>query len=283
MAKNKIVAFDIGIKNLAYCVFDPSTRAILALENATLIEDVEPILCSNTTCKNKATVMVEQIVYCRRHCPKSHRILPALLTKKRPPHRVLKELIAEQELHGPTHTVNACMTLLATRCALPVYQPKSKPTAALSLETLHDALRTFVHDRWMSVFNECRCVLLENQPVLKNPHMKSVQVLLFATLRERYLSAAQRPVFRLVHAAKKTRDVQTDAGDKGYTQRKQASEEAVRKAFAEGAIVGESWRVRWEEAKKKSDMADAICMALQQAEEEEKSAPSSFIDDAHGL
>jgi hypothetical protein len=66
--------------------------------------------------------------------------------------------------------------------------------------------------------------LLENQPVLKNPTMKSVQILLFATLRDMLQPAP--PVLKLVHAGKK---VQVEAkGDEGYKDRKAASEAKVR-------------------------------------------------------
>jgi len=43
-----ILAFDIGVKNLAYGIYDSSTNIINALENVNLMADEEPekVFCS---------------------------------------------------------------------------------------------------------------------------------------------------------------------------------------------------------------------------------------------
>jgi hypothetical protein len=136
-----------------------------------------------------------------------------------------------------------------------VKEPKA---AAQSLETLHDALRAFARSKW-DLFRTCDAVLLENQPAFKNPHMKSVQVLLFATLRELFLVAGQPVQFRLVHAKKKVEGA--EAGDAGYAERKRGSEERVEALFTTVHCT-EGIRTMWQAAKKKSDMADAVCMCV---------------------
>jgi hypothetical protein len=102
-------------------------------------------------------------------------------------------------------------------------------------------------------------VLLENQPAFKNPHMKSVQVLRFAVLRERYLQGTTVPAFHLVHAKKK---VAAEAGDAGYAARKKGSEERVEALFTAGTVKGAPFLEHFRAAKKRSDMADALCMAV---------------------
>lgn len=74
------------------------------------------------------------------------------------------------------------MESLRKQFAVHLEQPKQANASKISLEVVHDALRQFVREKW-SIFSRSTDVLLENQPVFKNPHMKSVQVLLFATLR----------------------------------------------------------------------------------------------------
>ena len=81
----RVLAFDIGIKNLAFCVLEE--KHVIALENCNILEPVEAVLC--TQCKARAAVFVENTVYCKRHMPKTHKILPELMGKKLPPNKVL--------------------------------------------------------------------------------------------------------------------------------------------------------------------------------------------------
>jgi hypothetical protein len=91
--------------------------------------------------------------------------------------------------------------------------------------------------------------------------MKSVQVLLFAVLREWFLrsTVAPIPAFHLVHAKKK---VVAEAGDAGYAARKKGSEERVTALFTEGKVKGSAFLEHFQAAKKRSDMADALCMCI---------------------
>jgi hypothetical protein len=90
--------------------------------------------------------------------------------------------------------------------------------------------------------------------------MKSVQVLLFATLREQFLQNNQTPEYHLVHAKKKVKDAQ--AGDEGYAERKNKSEERLKSLFDKGSVTNQTVYEEWKKAKKRSDMADALCMCV---------------------
>jgi hypothetical protein len=72
----------------------------------------------------------------------------------------------------------------------------------IELEELHDGIRK-VCLRNKNLFGSCSEILLENQPVLKNPVMKSVQMMLFATLRDVLSDGDSKPpkVARVRHAA----------------------------------------------------------------------------------
>jgi hypothetical protein len=91
--------------------------------------------------------------------------------------------------------------------------------------------------------------------------MKSVQVLLFAVLREKFLADARVASFHLVHAKKKVQDAA--AGDAGYAERKKGSEARIQDLFTKTPTIASSEiKTMWLSAKKKSDMADAICMCV---------------------
>jgi hypothetical protein len=246
-----VLAFDIGIKNLAYCVYDTSANQIIALENVNLIPSAAAIICHLCAKPINATYESALGPTCKRHIPKTHPILVA---------KDIKALKDAAKAKGLKHTglKAELVTTVQTAYSLPLVKVKEPKAAAQSLESLHDALRAFAHRKW-DLFKTCDAALLENQPAFKNPHMKSVQVLLFATLRELFVAAGQPVQFRLVHAKKKVEGA--EAGDAGYAERKRGSEERVEALFAT-VNATEAIRTMWQGAKKKSDMADAVCMCV---------------------
>jgi hypothetical protein len=260
-----LVAFDIGIKNLAFCVMrrDASNQEVLALENYNLLasETVAAVLCQN--CKSKATYDSSLGSTCKRHIPKTHPILQedGKDVSKMPGMPVLKGVAKPLGLKGKTK--DELIAALKTRHSLPLIKVKAPNAAKQTLVALHDALRQMVTDRW-PVFSQCTEILLENQPALKNPHMKTVQVLLFAALRERFLSVASAttvPNFHLIHAKKKAAN--EVKGDEGYAARKHASEERLHEWIKANTIKDPGTLFpSWLEAKKQSDMSDAVCMCM---------------------
>lgn len=254
--QRKVIAFDIGIKNLAFCILENNTN-VIALENCNILEPVESIRCN--VCILKASYKAGDAVFCKRHIPKTHTILKELDTKKLPLIKILRDLIKINDCENLGSTKDKCLESLAKKFALRFEQPKQANASKISLEDIHDYLRKFVKDKWC-IFSGCTHVLLENQPAFKNPHMKSVQVLLFATLREQFLQNQETPKYHLVHAKKKVLDAQK--GDEGYSERKNKSEERLKQLFDNGTVKNDKIYEEWIKSKKKSDMADAICMCV---------------------
>ena len=263
----RVLAFDIGIKNLAFAVVDHLQEdqeirsEICALQQVNLLPPVTEVKCSICALKASYTVLVP---YCKRHIPKTHTVLKEL-TKKLPTLATLKELAQTHNCVPITPGKQGIIDALATKFAFPYTQPKQANASHVSLEIIHDGLRTMVRANW-DLFVTCSHVLLENQPAFTNPHMKSVQILLYATLREAYLQAhAQEqshayPQIRLVHAKKKV--TTAPKGDAGYAMRKRGSEERFTTLFESGALKGTTFYEAWKRAPKKADMADALCMCM---------------------
>jgi hypothetical protein len=252
----KVIAFDIGIKNLAFCILQDGKK-VLALENCNLLDPVATLTCR--LCAAKANWKAGDHLCCKRHIPIGYTILPELAAKKLPPVATLKQLVKDHNCEQLGTTKEKCLESLAKKFAFPMEQPKQANASKVSLETIHDALRTLVQEK-APLLNECTHVLLENQPAFKNPHMKSVQVLLFATLREWYLQQGQYPSYHFIHAKKKVGDA--PKGDEGYSERKNKSEERLKTLFDQGTVEGSASYTAWKAAKKKSDMADALCMCV---------------------
>ena len=88
--------------------------------------------------------------------------------------------------------------------------------------------------------------------------MKTVQILLYATLRDLLQPA---PKMKLIHALKKVAD--KESGDKGYADRKKASIERVNAFFkTEYGKKQPTMLEHFEKALKKADLADAFCMCV---------------------
>ena len=94
--------------------------------------------------------------------------------------------------------------------------------------------------------------------------MKTVQLLIFATLRERLLiSGTQDPTqFHFVHAGKKVKGA--EVGDAGYKDRKAGAEIRVKDYLSKFPMVSpqQDWLRWWLSQAKKDDLADTLCMIL---------------------
>jgi hypothetical protein len=252
-----ILAFDIGIKNLAYCLFDASQNLVLALENCNLIADQqeEQALC-HACQKSKATYQSSLGPSCKRHIPATH---PLAYETKTIAVKDLKDVLKTKNLLTKG-TKEELLERLKAVASIPLNKPKLVKAAEQTLASIHDALRTFVVAKW-DLFKSSDQVCLENQPAFKNPHMKSVQVLLFAVLRDAFLRASLSPSFHLVHAKKKVMGAQ--GGDEGYKARKQGSEDRMEELIRTQAIRDATGEFElWRAAKKRSDMSDALCMCV---------------------
>ncbi len=267
----RVLAFDIGIKNLAWCCLEKEGEMIriLGWDNYNLLSDesnvgsvAKGLTC--THCKSKATysiISVQQSV-CSRHCPPTQ---PALrdcsgnLLKKLPTADECKQILQSRGLTKIPTKKAALEEELAKLYSLPIQVKKVSKAPDTGLIEIHDSLRKLVQEK-ASLWSTCTEILLENQPAFKNPTMKSVQILLFATLRD--LLQPSPPKLRLVHAGKKTKGA--EKGDAGYKDRK-AGSEARTEAFLQDpkhAETASRWKPIWNQAKKKSDLADALAMCL---------------------
>lgn len=264
-----VLAFDIGIRNLAWCILrkptDSSGVEVLGWDNYDLLAGqsqsapTDKTLCAG--CSAKATYQTAGGVYCVRHCPvdkPAFRDLSGNLVKKLPSAPQLRQMLLSRGIKNAPKSKGDLMKKISELYAIPILKQKVKKAVETELSILHDAIRKFIMER-KELFAQVQDICLENQPVLKNPTMKSVQILLFATLRD--LLQPHPPKLRLVHAKKKVEGIQT--GDAGYKERKQGSEERVKKFLESNKLRnGQNWRNHLASYSKKNDLTDAFCMCL---------------------
>ena len=261
-----VLSFDIGIRNLAWCLMKKTgtQNTILGWQNYDLLRGegnevaVETTRCTN--CSAKAIYSHGDVITCVRHCPPTHpalRDLSGVLMKKVPTLPATKTILAAKGIVKGVSTKAGAAEQLALHYSLPIPKLKVKKALETELTTLHDAIRKFITEHQL-LFRTATHIVLENQPVLKNPTMKSVQILLFATLRD--ILQPNPPVLSLVHAGKKVQG--ETKGDEGYKDRKQASEARVRKNIQDKTQEPTKWLGFFDSHTKKNDLADAFCMCV---------------------
>lgn len=263
----RVLAFDIGIRNLAWCCAERNAAkrwTILGWENYDLLagqgtqaaKTAANVLCA---CGKKAAFQSGGTPSCAKCCPADRpplRDASGALLKTLPKVAALTETLKRLGAAKPPKGKVAILEALAAKVSLPLV--KVKTARHDDLVNIHNAIQVFTRAN-KDLFRSATHVLLENQPVLKNPTMKSVQILLFATLRD--LLDAPGQVVSFVHAGKKVKGAAT--GDAGYTDRKKGSEDRVA-AFLDKEPVEEKakWRAMLSANQKRSDLCDALCMCL---------------------
>lgn len=276
MPVKTVLAFDIGIRNLAFCLQRKNTDVssnpvellqwdnydLLAGQSASTAKQSAEHCCS---CSAKATYETRGRNYCVRHCPldrPAFRDLSGNLVKKLGSAKDLKTFLQAKGVANPPKSKGDLLKAIGEKYSLPILKVKVKKAVDTELTVLHDGIRRFVfanRDRFLQA-NE---ILLENQPVLKNPTMKSVQILLFATLRDVLqppgdVTASHCPSLRLVHAKMK---VAGKKGDEGYKERKDGGEAKVMELLQAPHISDPlKWRLHLGQYTKKNDLTDAFLM-----------------------
>lgn len=257
----KVLAFDIGIKNLAWCLLDASGAkpTILGWQNYNLLAGEEAgtkvVKPPCMFCKVAAAFFTAAGQTCIRHCPAGQPPLKDLsgVIQRSATLPVLRALAP-----GKKGTKAGLAAFLAPKFSFPIEKIKIKKAVDTDMATLHDSIRAFITVN-LATFRQATHICLENQPVLKNPTMKTVQILLYATLRD-FLQPP--PPVKLVHAGKKNTDGPVaEVGDAGYKTRKDAMEAKVTSLLTQGKIVDAAAHLaNFKSHTKKSDLADALCM-----------------------
>ena len=257
-----VLAFDIGIRNLAWCLMEKkeSRYTVLGWQNYDLLkgegkEETKAVTCY--LCKTKPKYFHgDDKLTCVRHCPP---LLPPLTDlsgtrlMKIPAMKELRKLLPSKTIKNKADGEAE----LAKSYSLPIVKVKVKKAVDHELTVIHDAIRKFIQDT-KPLFLKATHILLENQPVLKNPTMKTVQILLFATLRD--LLTESKPSLHLVHAGKKVQGV--EKGDAGYKERKDGAEKRVAELLEKSTEDGVQWKTFFTSHQKKNDLADAFSMAV---------------------
>jgi hypothetical protein len=226
------IGWDIGIKNLAYCIIEQlpdKSEIIHDLNIINLIDQPKTYNCSMTNkntnkCKGKALFFNkthDNIYYCNKH-------YNLLSVKEQKEVKIIKP---------------------------------PKKCCKYSLEEL--GLRLFKTLDENPLFIECENIIIENQPVLKNPTMKSIQIMLYSYF---LIKNKNIQIIKLLNANNKLKVYKGTEGEEELTKISKIKDKYRRNKMT--AILHASLMIKDNEKldyfnshKKKDDLADAFLMA----------------------
>jgi hypothetical protein len=288
------VGFDMGIRNLAYCVIQHNKGSVIehssspewyvkAWDNVDLLEDGTSAQSAKKcgACGAAAKWFGEGIKWCngcatgvRRK--KSATRIPTFPTLPSSASGVkgLRALAAEKGMESAKKAgKDALLTWLRDRYLMPW---KPEKAGNVSLQVILRKMDTWLNSV-LPTFATASLIRLENQPVMKGPTMKSVQIILFTLLSHRLATEyGWTGSIEFVHAGVKTRGAAASTKDndkdkdkdkevkdsEAYRARKQTAESEVERLLTERGDSAATWLTFFKSRTKKSDLADAFLMAL---------------------
>ena len=248
-----VLCFDIGIKNLAWCLYNSDNKKILGWQNYDLINDGDVATVKEMykciVCNKNALYTNDTKYYCGKHTLKPiFKDVSGNVLKKMPKLDIIKEITKQ------TGKKEELFNYVKKNYSLVIEKKKSNQKA-YDINKLHDSIRKFVLDNKKTL--ELATVIgLENQPVLKNPHMKTAQNFVFSCLKNILENC---PHIKHIHASKKVKD--KEKGDKGYKDRKLQSIEET-KDFLKKTTQEQKYIEYFNNSLKKDDLSDALLMCI---------------------
>jgi hypothetical protein len=267
-----ICAFDLGIKNLSFCVatFDASGGlvAIRRWANLNLLADgAESQTLTRCSCGGPASWRMPTTrgggLLCKR-CVNKGKAGGTVALEVEVAVAPLRTWAAE---HVPGMTAAtarglkkpALLELAAAHRLMPYKPPKAK---GVSLQAVLAGMDIAL-DAELAVIATAGRVRIENQPSEFAPHMKSVQMMLFALLSHRLQREhSWTGVVEFANASVKTRGQGITAGKETKKDRKAAGISKVAGVLTAAGAVGAPHLAWWTAQAKKDDLADAFLMCL---------------------
>lgn len=204
IANEIYLSWDIGIKNLAYCLIKKNTEKkfgfeILKWGIINLIGE-EKKCCEKTKfnkqCTSKASYFNNTKYYCKKHknafVKKECEVITLTLDKKNNTSTCIYEITSKTETHKCDKKANCYIDdITKTYCTSHVKIIKSRIDKSNDLQkiTKKNANKTSLDKLSLKLFEEldkhkeflcAEEILIENQPSLTNPTMKSIMMLLYS-------------------------------------------------------------------------------------------------------
>ena len=265
-----IASFDLGIKNLSYCVatFDGSGGLVTLdrWENLNLLADGQSSQ-SQTRCTCGGPASFQDRVLDRLLCKKcAKKAAKPVLDLSGTTLAAWRAWAPLRPSLGLTTAVAKKMTKVAleekaaTVYLMPYKAPKAK---GVSLQTILQGMETCLTTElpWLAKASRIR---IENQPSEFAPHMKSIQIMLFTLIDHRLrVEHGWTGSIEFANAGVKTRGCEAaGTGKDAKRSRKLAAIAKVTSTLGAAGPAAASKLAWWSAQAKQDDLADAFLMCL---------------------
>lgn len=277
----KYLSWDIGIKNLSYCLMDEA-RNILNWEIINLSEnkDVEEHKCdgllkSLKKCDKKALKydVISKRFFCTKHSKdyqnlvelKNVKCCHVLANGSMCGKRVSFESPIKYECYCKPHSKNY-------ENVKEIVKKDSKGTMDDLTLRLIDELDNRKH------LLEADVITIENQPAFKNPKMKSVQMIIYTYFNIRGRTDVKKKenyIDRILFLSASNKlkikfEGKDDVEKKVSTKDKYKKNKELAKLFCLEFLEDENWKTFFMEHKKRDDLADTFLMNIYQLQIDKK-------------
>lgn len=269
-----ICAFDLGIKNLSFCVatFDGSGTllAIRRWANLNLLADgaeaQSQTRCGFSGCSGPASWRLPSGGLLCKRCVGRGRagaVIPFEL-EGAPTVATLRTWVVDHVAGQTTASARGLkkpelLAMVSSLRLMPYKAPKAK---GVSLQAILAGMEAALDTELPAIAMATR-VRIENQPSEFAPHMKSVQMMLFALLSHRLQREhSWMGTIEFANAAVKTRGAGIAVGKETKKDRKAAGIAKVAATLTAAGSASAGYLSWWSGQAKKDDLADAFLMCL---------------------
>lgn len=276
----KYLAWDIGIKNLSYCMMDKDFN-VLHWEVMDITEEVKMehiCTCANKNkkiCNKKATFynIDDGKFYCNKHS-KDFKDCLVDINKVKCIHKMDNGKICGKKISFQTDIsyIGYCKTHSKKYENLKEIKKDSKGTLD---DTIVNLIRMLDQRTYLL---EADVITIENQPAFKNPKMKSIQMIIYTYFNIRgridvkenkkfidrilFLSASNKLKVKFDDKAKFDKKIDT--------KNKYKRNKELAKLYCLEFLKEENWLIFFDSHKKKDDLADTYLMNIYQIQIDNK-------------
>ena len=272
-----VASFDLGIKNLSYCVTQNDSSGNLATihrwVNLNLLADGAAsqtqtrCVCGGPASWSNTETTTTSLI-CKKCAKKSAKPVLELTETKLSDWRTwAAATLVLSDKDAKKMSKIAIQTRAATIRLMPYKAPKAK---GVSLQTLLASMEICLNTELVHL-TRADVIRIENQPSEFAPHMKSVQIMLFTLLDHRLrVEKSWKGTIEFANASVKTRGTDATTGKDGKRSRKLAGIARVTDILT--AVSGTNTEVKayltwWQSQAKKDDLADALLMCIGQSKD----------------
>ncbi len=272
MVERCVASFDLGIKNLSYCVTkNDSSGNLLAIYrwvNLNLLADGAASQsqtrcgCGGPASWSSTNTTDSQIsLLCKKCAKKSSKPgLELTGTKLSDWREWAVSTLGIAEKDAKKMPKNAIQARAASVRLMPYKAPKAK---GVSLQSLLAAMEICLTTE-LAHLHRADVIRIENQPSEFAPHMKSVQIMLFTLLDHRLRTEKNwKGSIEFANASVKTRGTDAATGKDGKRSRKLAGIARVSEILTSSSHPEiKEYQAWWQSQAKKDDLADALLMCV---------------------